>query len=96
MGTEAETVRPTRRARYTDEAPNSSPRIEPRATARTVSSQGSSASGTYGLNTGGAARAGWAKVTSRSLAILSRRRGPSGRPRNCQPARAHGVIDPPR
>jgi hypothetical protein len=38
MGTEAETVRPTRSARYTDEAPKTRPSSAPRPTARMVSS----------------------------------------------------------
>ncbi len=46
MGTEAETVSPTRRARYTDEAPKITPRSAPMTSARRLSSGSLSPAGT--------------------------------------------------
>ena len=48
IGMEAETVRPTLTARYTDEAAKTMPSTEPSTSPRTVSSGRDSAAGTYG------------------------------------------------
>src|SRR3954469_8084877 len=49
MGTDAETVSPTLRTRYRDDAPNTIPRIPPRRTGTGVNSGIRASSGTYGL-----------------------------------------------
>src|SRR5262245_29819412 len=50
IGMDALTVRPARRPRYTVDAPNSSPKSEPRITARPVNSAGDCAALMYGWN----------------------------------------------
>ncbi len=53
IGTEAETVSPTRRARYTEEAPNTTPSSEPIRRALAVSSGSSCSAATKGLKGAG-------------------------------------------
>src|SRR6185436_20530496 len=50
MGIDAETVSPTLSARYTEEAAKTTPRTEPRTTARSVSSAGVLLALMYGEN----------------------------------------------
>src|SRR6267142_786696 len=51
-GIDALTVRPTFKTRYSDDAPNITPKIAPTTTARTVSSFTYASGGTYGRNSG--------------------------------------------
>ena len=86
IGTEAETVRPTLRARYTEEAPKTRPSREPIARARRVSSGRRASSGTKGLKAGRAAGAGRSRAWATSPP--GAREGP--------PARTASADPPPR
>ena len=81
MGIDALTVSPILRARYTFEAPNTSPNTTPRINARGVSSAGDCEGGTYG----------WWPVIARTI-CPKRGRCPAGRGRRARNPRAASGV----